>query len=136
MRGQFVLAVACWSAAMLAALQHPLVQRAVVAPFVAWQADFASRIQAASPIVVDVSCAGVEVIAISVAAMLAYPLPWRRRLLGLGGVTAWLIALNAIRISTLVSTAGTPAFQPLHLYVWPAVLILGAAGFVFTWIWT
>jgi len=44
-------------------------------PLVAWQASFAAGVQGGSLVFVDLSCAGVEVIALSVAAILAYPLP-------------------------------------------------------------
>jgi exosortase/archaeosortase family protein len=136
LRTRFIVAGACWSAVLLAALHNPLVQRAVIAPYVAWQAVLARGSAGSSSVVVDLSCAGTDVIALSVAAILAYPISWGRRFGGLAGVTIWLMTLNALRIMTLFAVAGTPAFDVLHLYLWPALLILGAAGFVFVWIWT
>jgi exosortase/archaeosortase family protein len=136
LRTRFIVAGAFWSAVLLAAFHNSLVQRAVISPFLVWQAMLARPSAGPSSVVVDLSCAGTDVIALSVAAILAYPMPWLRRFGGLAGVTIWLITLNALRIMTLFAAAGTAAFDPLHLYIWPALLILSAASFVFVWLWT
>ena len=42
--------------------------------------------------------------------------------------------LNTLRIGTLGRAAASPAwFDALHVYVWPAVLTLAIAGYVFAW---
>jgi exosortase/archaeosortase family protein len=136
LRAHFIVAGACWAAVLLAALHNAILERTVVAPFVAWQARLGAYRPGASLAVADLSCAGTDVIALAVAAILAYPVAWTRRLAGFAGAAVWLIALNALRIMTLFAVAGTPAFAPLHLYIWPALLILGASTFVFVWIWS
>ena len=132
---RFLLTGACWSAGLLIVLGSSLGQRALIAPFAAWQAALAVGVAGGSPVVVDLSCSGSDVIALSIAAILAYPVSWRRRIAGVALAGVFLVTLNTIRIATLVDTAGTPLFLPLHLYIWPAALITGAAAFVFGWIW-
>jgi exosortase/archaeosortase family protein len=135
-RVRFLAAVALWSAALLVVLRSPLGERAIVAPFAAWHAAMAFGVSGGSPVTVDLSCSGSDVIAVSMAAILAYPVAWRRRFTGLLLAAAWLSALNLVRIITLVNTAGTPIFLPLHLYIWPALMIGAAAAFVFQWMWS
>jgi exosortase/archaeosortase family protein len=136
LRAHFIVAGAGWSAVFLAALHNAILERTVIAPFVAWQARLGGYGPGASLAVADLSCAGTDVIALAVAAILAYPAAWTRRLAGLAGAAVWLIALNALRIMTLFAVAATPVFAPLHVYIWPALLILGASTFVFVWIWS
>jgi exosortase/archaeosortase family protein len=67
-------------------------------------------------------------------AILAYPVNWRSRLLGAGGGAALILGLNTLRIGTLGLAASSPGwFEALHVYVWPAVLVLAIAGYVFGW---
>ena len=119
---------------MLLLLRSPFGERVLVAPFVGWQTALASRGAAGLPVIVDSSCSASDVLALSAAVMLAYPAAWRRRLAGVALAALWLIALNLVRILTLIGTAGTPLFTPLHVYVWPAILLTAATAFVFTWI--
>ena len=50
-----------------------------------------------------------------------------------GGV-AFVLGLNTVRIATLGHAAASPAlFRALHLQVWPAILVLATAGYVFAW---
>lgn len=134
-RLRFLAALAAWSAVLLAILRSPAGQRALVAPFAAWHSAFAVNISAGSAVAVDLSCSGSDVIALSIAALLAYPASWQRRFLGVGVALVWLACLNLARIVTLVNAAGSPLFAPLHTYIWPAVMIGSAAAFVFGWMW-
>jgi len=134
-RGRFLAAIALWSAALLVILRSPIGERAIVAPFAAWHAAMAFGVSGGSPVTVDLSCSGSDVIAVSMAAILAYPVAWRRRFWGLALAALWLSGVNLVRIITLVNTAGTPAFLPLHLYIWPGLMIAAAAAFVFHWMW-
>jgi hypothetical protein len=48
--------------------------------------------------------------------------------------TALILLLNTLRIGTLGQMAASPqAFAALHFYVWPALLMLAIAGYVFGW---
>jgi exosortase/archaeosortase family protein len=67
-------------------------------------------------------------------AVLAYPTRWRTRLTGAAAGVALILGLNTARIGTLGRAAASPAwFTALHVYVWPAVLTLAIAGYVFGW---
>ncbi len=67
-------------------------------------------------------------------AILAYPVQWRTRLAGAACGAALILGLNTLRIGTLGRAAASPAwFNTLHVYVWPAVLTLAIAGYVFAW---
>ena len=73
-------------------------------------------------------------VALCLGAVLAYPVKWRTRLAGAGGGAALILGLNTLRIGTLGRVAASPAwFNALHVYVWPAVLTLAIAGYVFGW---
>ena len=71
-------------------------------------------------------CNGVEAMLIFLAAVLAFPAPWRSRLLGLAiGIVA-IQAVNLIRVVALFLTgAYFPAwFDASHTVVWQTVVIL------------
>lgn len=86
------------------------------------------------PVEVTLACSGADALALCLAAVLAYPVKWRMRLAGAGIGVALILALNTLRIGTLGRVADSPAwFNALHLYLWPAVLTLAIAGYVFTW---
>ena len=82
-------------------------------------------------------CSGTDVLALCVAAILAWPASWRARLAGAAGGIALIVTLNTMRIGTLGRAAASPAlFETLHLQVWPAVLVLASAAYVFAWMRT
>lgn len=87
-----------------------------------------------APVEVTLACSGADALALCLAAVLAYPVRWRSRLAGAAGGTALILALNTVRIGTLGRAAASPTwFEALHVYVWPAVLTLAIAAYVFTW---
>ena len=87
-----------------------------------------------SPVVATLACSGTDALALCLGAILAYPVPWRTRLTGAGSGAALILGLNTLRIGTLGRVASSPAwFNALHVYVWPAVLTLAIAGYVFVW---
>ena len=70
------------------------------------------------------------------AAMLAYPAPWLKKLLGMViGVLAIQI-LNVIRIISLyyLGAWSQKALDIAHLYVWPGLIILDALVIFLLWI--
>jgi exosortase/archaeosortase family protein len=88
----------------------------------------------ASPVAATLACSGTDALALCLGAVLAYPAAWRARLAGAAGGAALVVGLNTIRIGTLGLAAASPrSFTTLHLYVWPAVLTLTIAGYVFAW---
>jgi len=63
------------------------------------------------PVEVTLACSGADVIAICLGAILAYPVPWRRRLAGAAGGLALILCLNTLRIATLGQVAPSPAWS-------------------------
>ena len=56
------------------------------------------------------------------------------RLAGAGAGAGMIVGLNTVRIGTLGLVSASPAwFNALHVYLWPALLILAIAGYVFAW---
>jgi exosortase H (IPTLxxWG-CTERM-specific) len=71
-------------------------------------------------------CNGVEAMLIFLAAVLAFPAPWRARLAGLAAGAVAIQALNLVRVVALYFTgAYFPAwFDASHTVVWQTVVIL------------
>ena len=89
------------------------------------------------PVVATLECSGTDVLALCLAAILACPVPWRARGAGIAGAVAFVLALNTVRIATLGHASGSPdLFDALHLQVWPAILMLAVAGYVWAWMRT
>jgi exosortase/archaeosortase family protein len=108
----------------------------VVLPFTHAQAGLAVGLfgTPALPVEVTLACSGADALALCLGAVLAYPVPWRARLAGAGAGAALILGLNTLRIGTLGRVAASPAwFNTLHVYVWPAVLTIAIAGYVFGW---
>jgi len=80
-------------------------------------------------------CTGIEVIGLFVAAVLAFPSPWRHRLVGLAlGIPA-LLTLNLIRMVTLI-VIGAGSMKALdigHVYVWPVIVLTMALVLWLRW---
>ena len=88
----------------------------------------------ALPVEVTLECSGADAMALCLGAILAYPAHWRMRFAGAGGGLGLILGLNTLRIGTLGRVAASQAwFEALHVYLWPAVLTLAVAGYVFTW---
>jgi exosortase/archaeosortase family protein len=133
---KFVLRTITFSLGLFGLLRLPWVETHLVLPATHFQADAAVRMfgTATSPIEATLACSGTDAIALCLGAILAYPVLWRRRWLGaLGGVTL-ILGLNIMRIGTLGRAAAhVDWFNALHLYIWPAVLTVAIAGYVFGW---
>ena len=81
-------------------------------------------------------CNGVEAAMILGAAILAYPAPWLKKVLGMvTGVLAIQI-LNVVRIISLyyLGAWSQKALDIAHLYVWPGLIILDALVIFLLWI--
>lgn len=132
----FLLAALAWSLGLFALLRSPWAEERLVLPLTRFQEQAAEYYagRPTAPISVTAECSGTDVLALCLAAILACPVPWRARLAGAAGGVALVLALNTLRIATLGRAAASPAlFQALHLRVWPAILILVTAGYVFAW---
>ena len=132
----FALRLVAWSLALFGLLRLPWVGTHILLPVTQLQAAAGSAIVGPSslPIEATLACSGADALALCLAAIIAYPARWRMRAAGVAGGAALVLALNTIRIGTLGRAAASPRwFEALHVYVWPAVLTIAIAGFVFTW---
>jgi len=132
----FALRLITWWLAVFGLLRLPWVATYIVLPATRLQAAAASALLGPSslPIEATLECSGADALALCLAAIVAYPARWRIRAAGAAGGAAVILALNTIRIGTLGHAAASPRlFDALHVYVWPAVLTIAIAGFVFTW---
>ena len=132
----FLFSALAWSLALFALLRSTWVEGRVVLPLTHLQkqaADFYAG-PPAVPIAVTLECSAADVLALGLAAIFACPVAWRVRLAGAVGAVVFILGLNTVRIATLGGAAAWPAlFRSLHLQVWPAVLVVATAGYVFTW---
>ena len=133
---RFTLTVAAWVVGLFGLMRVGWVQQHLLLPFAGVQQRLAVDLLGAPPnaVVVDLSCTGADAIALCLGVIFAFPASWRARLRG-GSLGLLLITvLNTVRIGTLSFAAGTGGFMNLlHVYVWPALLIVAVAAYVFTW---
>jgi exosortase/archaeosortase family protein len=132
----FALAAAAWGLGLFALLRLPWVEAHLLLPLTRFQGGVAAAAggTAVLPVDVTLACSGADVLAVCTGAILAYPVRWRARLAGAAAAILLILIVNTMRIGTLARTVGSPAlFEALHVYVWPAVLALTAALFVFGW---
>jgi exosortase/archaeosortase family protein len=131
----FALHGLAWSLGLFGLVRLNWFEKHAVLPLTLLQAGFAQRAfgKPALPIDVTLACSGADAFALCVGAILAFPAPWRMRLGGAAGAIALILVVNIARIGTLGRAAGSSWFEPLHLYVWPALLTLAIAGYVFSW---
>src|SRR6185436_15169023 len=132
----FLLAALAWSLGLFALLRSPWVEGRLVLPLTRFQEQAADYYAGRPPvpIAVTLECSGTDVLALCLAAILACPVSWRLRLTGAVGAVVFVLGLNTVRIASLGRAVASPAlFETLHLQVWPAVLVLATAGYVFAW---
>lgn len=134
--GKFVLRAVAGSLGFFGLLRLSWTEAHVLLPFTRIQAGIAVGLfgRPMVPVEVSLACSGAEALALCLGAVLAYPVRWRTRLAGAAGGVSLVVVLNTLRIGTLGRAATSPAwFEALHVYVWPAVLTLAIAGYVFAW---
>ncbi|WP_018232120.1 exosortase H [Thioalkalivibrio thiocyanodenitrificans] len=81
-------------------------------------------------------CNGVEATIILVAAILAFPAPWKYKLIGIASGFLAIQGLNLVRIISLfyLGQWNMTAFEWAHLYVWQALIMLDALIVWLVWI--
>jgi exosortase H (IPTLxxWG-CTERM-specific) len=87
---------------------------------------------------IEAGCNGVEATIVLLAAMLAFPAPWKRKLVGFAiGVTA-VQGLNIIRVISLfyLGQWNFDAFEFAHQYVWQALIMLDVLIVWLLWVRT
>jgi exosortase H (IPTLxxWG-CTERM-specific) len=81
-------------------------------------------------------CNGVEAVIILVSAMLAFPAPWKNRLIGIALGFIAIQALNLVRIISLfyLGQWNQTWFDWFHLYLWQALIVLDALVAFLIWL--
>lgn len=132
----FALRGVGWGLVLFGALRLSLIETHVLLPLTLGQARLADAIfgSAPHPVAVTLACSGAEALALCAGAILAFPATWVARVTGVFGGAALILAFNTVRIATLGRAAGSPPwFDALHVYVWPALITLAVAAYVFIW---
>ena len=140
--------------ALFAAELTPPVQSAVVLPWTAGLAHLSAGLialfdaQVAShgkilqstangfAVSIEAGCNGIEAAIVLIAAMLAFPAPWKHRVIGiLAGLSAVQV-LNIVRVISLfyIGQWSVKAFEWAHLYLWQALIMLDVLVVWLIWI--
>jgi exosortase H (IPTLxxWG-CTERM-specific) len=85
---------------------------------------------------IERGCNGVEAVIILVSAMLAFPAPWKNRLIGIGLGFLAIQVLNLVRIISLfyLGQWNRVWFDWFHLYLWQALIVLDALVAFLIWL--
>lgn len=81
-------------------------------------------------------CNGVEAVLILLSAIVAFPAPWKHKLIGMVLGFIAIQALNLVRIVSLfyLHEWNQVWFEWFHLYLWQALIILDALVFWLIWL--
>ena len=85
---------------------------------------------------IEAGCNGVEATNVLVAAILAFPAPWKHRLMGLVAGIVAVQGLNVIRVISLfyLGQWNLAVFEWAHLYVWQALIMLDVLIVWLVWV--
>ena len=85
---------------------------------------------------IEAGCNGVEATIVLAAAILAFPAPWQKKLLGLGAGILAVQGLNVVRVISLfyLGQWSLEVFEWAHLYVWQALIMLDVLVVWLIWI--
>lgn len=89
-------------------------------------------------VMIEAGCNGIEATILLIAAVLAFPAPWKNKLYGLLIGIAAIQGLNLVRIVSLffIGLWNATAFEWAHLYIWQALIMLDAIVVFLLWIRT
>lgn len=87
---------------------------------------------------IEAGCNGVEATIVLVAAILAFPAPWKNKLIGLAGGIVAVQGLNVVRVISLfyLGQWDRQWFEWAHLYVWQALIMLDVLIVWLVWVRT
>jgi exosortase/archaeosortase family protein len=133
---RFLVLASVWAASLLWLIRLPAIERALIQPLTALQGRIALWYtgSATLPVTVTLACSGADVLAVCLAATLAYPLPWTRRIAGALGGALLVLSLNTVRIGILAHAVGSPWFTLLHEHILPALLVLSVVLWLVLWL--
>jgi exosortase H (IPTLxxWG-CTERM-specific) len=85
---------------------------------------------------IEAGCNGIEATIVLIAAMLAFPAPWKHRLLGLCAGIVAVQGLNVVRVISLfyLGQWNRDVFEWAHLYVWQALIMLDVLIVWLVWV--
>ena len=85
---------------------------------------------------IEAGCNGVEATIVLIAAMLAFPAPWKNKLVGLAAGILAVQGLNVVRVISLfyLGQWNMQVFEWAHLYVWQALIMLDVLVVWLVWV--
>jgi len=87
---------------------------------------------------IEAGCNGVEATIVLLAAVLAFPAPWKNKLIGLVAGVIAVQGLNIVRVISLfyLGQWDLDVFEWAHLYVWQALIMLDVLVVWLIWVRT
>ncbi|MDR2244865.1 MAG: exosortase H [Burkholderiales bacterium] len=85
---------------------------------------------------IEKGCNGIEATIVLVAAMLAFPSPWKYKIIGILSGFVAVQSLNVVRVISLfyLGQWNMTAFEWAHLYIWQALIMLDVLIVFLIWI--
>ena len=133
---RFALTIGAWFVGLFGLMRLGWVEHTLLTPFAQIQQRVAEQLTGVTSglLYADASCSGGDPMALCMGAIFAYPAAWGSRLRGAAVGLIAITALNVVRLGSLSMVAENRGLlDVLHLYVWPAILILVAAAYVYGW---
>ena len=133
---RFALTAGAWFIGLFGLMRLGWVERQLLVPFAQLQERVADQLTGAptDAVYVDASCSGGDAMALCLGAVLAFPAPWSARLRGAGIGLLVITSFNIVRIGNLSLLGDNlPLLDLLHVYIWPAILIVVAVAYVYAW---
>ena len=120
----YLLRAAAWFVGLLGILRLPWAQTHLLLPYTSFQAGVAERLLGEKlRVVVAVNCSGSDAMAVCLGAILAFPVPWYRRLAAAAGGLAMITVVNTVRLAHLSRVVDDrELFDLLHRQIWPALI--------------
>ncbi len=89
-----------------------------------------------SGVSIEPGCNGVEACIVLIAAIIAFPAPWKYKLMGVAAGVLAVQGLNILRIISLFYLVqwSAAAFKFAHLYLWQALIMLDVLVIWLVWI--
>lgn len=134
-----VIVVALFAAELTPPAQHALVvpwtevvarlSAALITPFDSHVLAYGRVLQSTADgfaVSIEAGCNGVEACLLLAAAMLAFPAPWMRKVVGIAGGVLAVQLLNLVRVVSLfyLGQWNRSAFEWAHLYVWQTLIMV------------
>ena len=87
-------------------------------------------------VAIQAGCNGVEAIIVLIAAIIAFPSPWKNKLIGIVAGFFAIQAMNLLRIISLfyLGQWNKTAFEWAHLYIWQALIMLDVLIVFLIWL--